>query len=105
MAYGTQHLAAIGLNYCGSILLEGMAKGIVGGDEEPAVSAGLDNRFSGSVGERPCVVSPVNSIGRTFVTGKRRARGAGNQKHLILFLDDFIDSESHPRIGDIRDHV
>ena len=82
-----------------------MAEGVVGGDEEPGVAAGRHDRLAGAVGERPCVIGPVDRIGRAFVAGERRTRGPGDQEDLVLFLDDLVDGERHARIRDIDDHV
>ena len=46
MAHRAQHLAARRLNRGGAIGFEVLAEGVVGGDEEPALSAGLGQRLA-----------------------------------------------------------
>ena len=48
---------------------QGMAEGVVGGEEEPGVAAALDDRLAGAVGQRVGVVGPVD--------GGRRAGSLG----------------------------
>src|SRR5579883_1715969 len=49
---GAQYLAAGRLHDLGDVALEGMAEGVVGGDEEPAVAARLHHRLAGDVRQR-----------------------------------------------------
>ena len=53
-------LAAIGLDDSRRVALEGVAEGIIGGDEEPGVAPRLDDGAASAVGERDGVVGPMH---------------------------------------------
>ena len=55
-----EHLAAIGVDDRGGVALQRVAEGVVGGEEEPGVAAGLHQRLAGAVGQHVGVVGPVN---------------------------------------------
>ena len=93
MADLAQNLAAVGLDRRRGVALERMAEGVIRGQEEPAVAAGLHQRLAGAVGERPGVVGPVDRIGRALRTGQIRGGRARNQEHLVLFANDLADGE------------
>src|SRR5216683_3111547 len=61
-----------------------MTEGIVGGEEEPGIAAGLHQRLAGAVGEHPGVVGPVQGVRRAFGAGERRGRSTRNDEHLVL---------------------
>src|SRR5262249_7356025 len=80
-------------------------EGIVGGQEEPGVATGLHDRFSGSVGERPGVIGPVDRIGSAFGAGQIRRRRAGDQKYLVLVAYDLVHCECNRGRPYVDDHV
>ena len=64
-----QHLAAGLGDDVGDVALQRVAEGIVGGEEEPALAAGLDDRRAGAVGQREGVVDPVHGVGVAELAG------------------------------------
>ena len=50
MADAAEHLAAIGVHHLTGVALERLAEGIVGGEKEPSVAAGLHHRLAGAIG-------------------------------------------------------
>ncbi len=93
MADLADHLAAIGLDHRRSVALERVAEGVVGGEEEPGIAAGLHDRLAGAVCEVPGVVGPVHGIGvalRAREVGGRRPRC---DEHLVLLTRDLADRQ------------
>jgi hypothetical protein len=82
-----------------------MAEGIVGGQEEPGVAAGLHYRFSGSVGERPGVIGPVDRVRSAFGAGEIRGCRAGDEKYLVLVAYDLVHCERNRGRRHVDDHV
>src|SRR5262245_65541526 len=98
-------LAATGLHRSGGIALERMAEGVIGGKEEPSVSAGLDQRSPGAIGEHPRVVSPVNGIRVALGSGQVRCGCPRRDKHLVLVGGYLTDGQGHRGRWHIHDQV
>ena len=99
------HLAAVLLDHRRGVALERVTEGIVGGEEEPGVAAGLHDRLAGAVGERPGVVGPVDRVGRAFGAGQVGGGRARDQEHLVLVPDDLVDRERDRRGRHVDDDV
>ncbi len=82
-----------------------MAERVVRRDEEPRIATGLHDRASGSVGEHPRVVGPVDRVGRARLARQVGRRRTGHQKRLALFLGDLVDRERDSGIGRVDDHI
>ena len=61
-----EHFAAIGLDDRRRVALECLAEGVIGGDEEPSVAAGLHNRLSRCHWPDPGVIGPMDRVGVAF---------------------------------------
>jgi hypothetical protein len=105
MADRADDLAAIGLDEIARLLLQRIAEGIVGGQEEPAVAALLDECAAGADRQRMRVVGPVEAIGRAGFAGEIRGRRTGDDVDLLLFLGDGLDRERHRRGRQLHDRV
>ena len=105
MANLAEDLAAVLFDHGSGVALEGVAERIIGGEEEPRIAAGLHDRFSGPVGERPGVVGPVDRVGGAFRTGEIRGRRAGDEKYLILVAHDLVHGERDRGRRHVDDHV
>src|SRR4029078_11558294 len=105
MAHAAHDLAAVLLDDRGGVALERVAEGVVGGEEEPGVAAGLYDRLAGTVGERPRVIGPVDGVRRTLGTGQVGRGSARDKEHLVLVAHDLVHGERDrgPRHGD--DHA
>src|SRR5712692_1943301 len=80
-------------------------EGVVGGQEEPGIAAGLHDRGAGAVGERPGVVGPVDGVGGALRAGQIGGGGARDQKHLVLLAHDLVDRERDRGGRHVDDHV
>jgi len=81
------------------------AEGVVAGDEEPGIAAGLHHGGARAVGERPGVVGPVDRVGRARFTGEIGRRRRGDDEGLALVARDLIDRERDAGVGHVEDHV
>ncbi len=97
--------SAVGLHHGCGVALKGRAESVVGGDEEPAISAALHDGAAGSVGQFPSVVGPVDGIRRAFCAGQIRSRRARVDEDLVLFLGEFADRQRHARVRHIHDNI
>ena len=89
----------------GGVALERMTEGIVGGEEEPGVAAGLDQRLAGAVGEHPGVVGPVDGVGRAFRSGEIGDAAPETRNTLFFSRADLVDGKRHAGIRHVDDHV
>ena len=85
--------------------LQRVAEGVVGGEEEPVVVAGLDHGAAGALGEGPGVVGPVDGVGRALGAGQVGRAGARVDEDLVLLLGDLVDRERDRRGRHVDDHV
>ncbi len=100
-----QDLATGFLDHLCGVPLEGMAKGVIRGDKEPGIAAGLDDRATGAVSQRHGIVGPVDRGRRAGLAGQVRGSGAGNQEHLALVARDLLDREGNARSRHVDDRV
>ena len=99
------HLAAVGVDDRGGVALQRRAEGVVGGQEEPGVAAGLDQRLPVPLGQHVGVVGPVHGVGRALRVGEIGGRRAGIDVDAVLFLDDVVDGERHAGVRHVDDDV
>ena len=105
MTHLAQHLAAVRLDDRRGVALQRVAEGVVGGEEEPGLAAGLHDRLAGAVGERPGVVGPVDGVGRALVPVRSEAAAPETRNTLFFSRDDLVDGERHRRVRHVDDHV
>ena len=105
MAHLAQHLAAALDHHRLGVALERVAEGVVGGEEEPRVAAGLHDRAAGAVGQRPGVVGPVDRVGGARLAGEVGGGGARDQQRLALVAGDLVDGERDAGVRHVDDHV
>src|SRR5713226_10702293 len=105
MPYQASHLAARLLYRRLGIALEGMTEGVVGGEEEPGIPAGLDDGGAGAVGQRPGVVGPMDRVWRAGLAGQIRGAAGRNDQRLVLLARDLVDGKRDRRGRDIDYHV
>ena len=105
MAHFSEHLSTILLDHSCGVAFERVAEGIVGGQEEPRIPAGLYNRFSRPVREGPGVVGPVDRVGGAFRAGQVRGRRTRHKKYFVLVAHDFVHCERHRGGRHVDDHV
>ena len=105
MANLAEHLAAVLFHHRRGVALERMAEGVIGGQEEPGVAAGLHHRLAGAVGQHPGVVGPVHGVGVALRPGEVGGRRAGDDEHLVLGGGDLAHRQRHAGIRHVDDHV
>ncbi len=76
MACRAKDLSAMLHELVCELLLQVMAKGIIGGDEIDALDPLLRHCARKAVAIGPGVVGPVYGVGRTFAAGEQRRTGA-----------------------------
>ena len=94
-----EHLAAIGLDHRRGVALERMTEGVVGGEEEPGVAAGLDDRLAGAVGQHPGVVGPVHGVGRALGPVRSDEAAPESMNTLFLFVVISLTASATPEFG------
>ncbi len=105
MPHGADDLAAIRLDDGRGVVLERMAEGVVGGEEEPALAAALGDGTRRAGGKRVGVEDPLHRIGRAEFSGEiRRARRMGDEQ-LLLLPRDLLDGEPDRRDRHVDDEV
>ena len=105
MPHAAQHLAAILQHHIGGVLFQRLSEGIVGGQEEPAVEAGLDGRKPRHIGLPIRIVGVVHGVGTARLVGERdRGRSVENDELVACFCDL---ARGKRRCGsrDIEDHL
>ncbi len=90
-----EHLAAGFLDEAPGVARELLAEHVVGGDEIPAIAAGLRHRAAGGLGEHVGVVRPVHRVGRALRARQIRGAGARIEEHLVLLAHHGGDSQRH----------
>ena len=105
MANLAEHLAAVLLDRRHGVALERVTEGIVGGEEEPGVAAGLHQRLAGAVGQHPGVIGPVDGVGVAFRPGEVGSRRAGDDEHLVLGGGDLAHRQRHAGVRRVDDQI
>ena len=99
------NLPAARLDDLGDIRLKRLTKSIVGRHEEPVFAAAVYNSPAGYVGERICVVGPVNKRRRALRAGQNGACSPGDDQRLAALLCNLVNGQGYRRVGDIHDEV
>ncbi|MNN18168.1 hypothetical protein D3C81_1313730 [compost metagenome] len=105
MARGAEHLPAGLGDHRGGRLLERVAEGVVGGQEEPCLAAALDHCLGRGVGQRVGVVGVVHRDWRAQVIGNALAAGAGEHHDLVLLLRHVQHGQRRCRSRHIQDGI
>ena len=105
MPGAAQHLAAGGPHDVGGIALDRMAKDIVGGDEEPAVAAILDDGAADRVRVGIRVIGPMRGIGRAGFAGDVGACRIGDDHDLFVLFRQLHHRERRRGCRHVDDHV
>ncbi len=100
-----QHLPALLHEFLGELLLQVVAKGVVGGDEVDALDALLRDRAGDAVTVGPGVVGPVHGVGRALGAGEQRRAGARADQHLVVVAHDLANRQRDRRVGNVGDHA
>ena len=98
-------LAARGLHGRRGVTLERSAEGIVGGEKEPAVAAGLGQRRAGAVRQRVGVVGPVDGVRRALRVGQIRASRAGIEQDAVFLLHHIADGQRYAGVRNVDDDI
>ena len=105
MAHGAEHFAAGGLDAFHRLLLQIVAEGVIGGQEEPFLAALRDHGFAEAAAIGIGIVGPVHGIRRAFFAGEQRGAGAGADEDLVLLLAHVGDRERNRRVRQVEDGV
>jgi len=105
MLDAAQDLAAIGGDDGASVALKCCAEGVIGGQEEPGIAAGLGQRLAGAVGEHVGVIGIGNGVGVAGLAGEVGARSAVVEQDGVLFLHHVADGKRHAGIRRIGDRI
>ena len=100
-----EYFAAIGGHHGRGVTLERMTERVVGGQEEPAVAAGLGQRLAGAVGKHIGVIGERDRVRRAGLAGEVGGRGARIEQYLVLFLDEVVDRERDARVRRVGDRI
>ena len=65
----------------------------------------LHHRFARAIGQHPCVIQPVNGVGRASLTGQVCGSRTRVDVDFPLLTADLADGQCHRRSGHIDDHV
>ena len=65
----------------------------------------LNHGFAGAIGQHPCVVQPMNGVGRAGFTGEVCRGRAGVDVDFSFFTADLADGQRDRGRGDINNHV
>ncbi|MCY1538409.1 hypothetical protein D9M68_739460 [compost metagenome] len=105
MLHAAQHGAALFLHDLGRVGFQGLAEGVVGGQEVPALVATADHGRAGALGERDGVVGVVHGVGRALFIGEHRRGRAVVEVHALLLGRDLGQRQAHARVGAAEDHA
>ena len=86
MLDAAENFAAAGRDDGGGISLQRMAEGVIRGQEEPAVAAGLGQRLAGAMREHIGIVGHRNRVRRTGFAGQVGAGAAGIDQDCVLLF-------------------
>ncbi|MNG25644.1 hypothetical protein D3C84_1105260 [compost metagenome] len=86
---------AIGGHGFGNLLFHGMAEGVVGAQQVPAVTAFGDDRLGRTVGDRVGVVNVVNVIGRAVFVGQAGRRRCRDNGEAVFFFHQTGHGDGH----------
>ena len=100
-----EHLAPAGRDDLAGVLLLRVTGGIVHGDEEPGVGAGLHQRAARRDRERVRVIGPVEAVGRAGRAGQRRRRRGHDDIDLFPLGGDSLHRKRDRGQGEVGDHV
>src|SRR4051794_3929595 len=82
-----------------------MPKGVVGGDEEPAVAAGAHYGRASRFGEHVGIVCPMHGVGAALGASEIGGGSPGVQVDLVLLPGDLVNRKCHRRGGQVDDGV
>ena len=100
-----QHPPAGGGDEAAGVALDGMAEGVVRGQEEPGVAAILHRGGAHGVGHRPGVVDPMHVVGGAGTARQIGGGGGGDQRHLVLVAHNIDQAERDGRSRHVDDRV
>ena len=83
------------------LAFEGVAEGVVGGDEVPALEAGRQERRAGDVGEGIGVVGPVQADRGAGGAREFRTGGSGEDDDAVFLLRHLLHRQRHAGVGDV----
>ena len=99
------HLPAGALDERRCIALQGVAEGVVGGDEEPGLAPRLDQCAAVGARQHVGVERPVHRGRRAALAGQVGGARAGDQEHLVLLPRNLRDREADGAVRHIDDRV
>ena len=105
MLDAAEHLAVIGLDNGRGVALQRMAEGVVRGQEEPAIAAGLGQSLAGAVGQHVGIVGEGDRVRRAGLAGEIGGRGTRVEQHRILLFDEVADGERDAGIRRVGDDI
>ncbi len=89
----------------GRVLLQILPKGIVGGEEEPAVEALLDGGKPGDIGLGKSVEHVVHGIGAAGLVGEADRAGTVEDHDLVARFGDLAGRERGRGRRDVKNHL
>ena len=94
VAHGAEDLPAQGGHEFGGVLLQGLAEGVVGRDEEPGLATMLDDGLPGPFAQGVGVVNVVDAVGGPGLVGQIRASRTRIHGDPLLVARDFLYRQS-----------
>src|SRR5262245_39829850 len=100
-----EHLAAALENDFRHIMLECVAKSIVGDNEEPGITAAIKHGLAGNVRERIGRVSPLNEIRRAEFSAEIGRPSRGGDEHLVPLTCKCLNGDTDGRHRHIENNI
>ena len=105
MPDGTGNRAAFFRDKGTGLFFQRIAKGVIGGQEEPAVPAFLHQGAARAHSQGVGVISPVETIGRTLRAGQLGRRSPRGHGDLLFLGGQSLNGERHRGCGQLHDAV
>ncbi|MEY9181081.1 hypothetical protein ABIA41_002516 [Bradyrhizobium sp. USDA 313] len=105
MAHAAEHLAA-GLGHdTAGVLLQVLAEGVIGGEEEPGVETRLHSRKTGHIGLAVGIEHVVDRVGTTGLVGETDRARAVEHDDLVARFRDLAGGKRGRGGRDVVDHL
>ena len=105
MAHGAEHLAAKFCHESAGILLQGVTKGIIGGNKEPALATARNDGLCGNLTRGVCVINVVDAVRSAGLVGQFSAACTGVHGDPFLVPRQFLHRQGAARVQQAGNHI
>ncbi|OIQ87166.1 hypothetical protein GALL_309930 [mine drainage metagenome] len=99
------HLAAIGIDHLGRLAFQGLAEGVIGREEIPALATVLDHRARGAACQCRGVVGVHHGVGCALLADDARRACADHEERFLVLRSDRLHRQSRGAVGAADQHV